>query len=197
MNSHELFQIKMAWLVAEEAGDTQAKLTLLHNYPDLQDALIDFVAAYHATSPAGSEPAILPITQRAMQHALEHIFKLQVPTLSAHTLRELRTGRGLTLMATARSLNLGVDVWKKFEDGLIELQSLGERQLSRLATFFQITSEQFGNLLNQSQPTIGMNRRQTAEAARHEQQGSSRQSFSEALAKSTMSSKEKQIWLEQ
>src|SRR5581483_1197711 len=138
MNSKQLQQIKMAWLAAEEAGDTQTKLALLRDHPDLQDALIDFAAAYHVTSPAGAEPEILPLSRRAMQSALKRVFEAQQVAVAAGNLRELRTQRGLSLVETARGLSLGIDVWKKFEDGLIELTSLGERQLHRLATFFQI-----------------------------------------------------------
>src|SRR5581483_2970773 len=177
MNSKQLQQIKMAWLAAEEAGDMQTKLALLRDHPDLQDALIDFAAAYHVTSPAGAEPEILPLSRRAMQSALKRVFEAQQVAVAAGNLRELRTQRGLSLVETARGLSLGIDVWKKFEDGLIELTSLGERQLHRLATFFQITGEQFGTLLNGSQPAFTLNRRQTAEAARREQQSAARQSF--------------------
>jgi len=197
MAHNELQQIKLAWLAAEEAGDTQTKLALLRDHPDLQDALIDFVAAYHVTSPAGVEPAILPVTQRAMQSALSRVFAPQTVPVPAASLRELRTLRGLSLAEAARGLRLGIDVWKKFEDGLIELSSLGERQLGRLATFFQVTGEQFGMLLTGSQPAFAINRRQTAEAAHQaEQQLTPRQSFSEALARSTMSAEDKQEWLE-
>ncbi len=196
MNSKQLQQIKMAWLAAEEAGDTQTKLALLRDHPDLQDALIDFAAAYHVTSPAGAEPEILPLSRRAMQSALKRVFEAQQVAVAAGNLRELRTQRGLSLVETARGLSLGIDVWKKFEDGLIELTSLGERQLHRLATFFQITGEQFGTLLNGSQPAFTLNRRQTAEAARREQQSAARQSFAEALEKSTMAVEDKRSWLE-
>ncbi len=195
MNSKQLQQIKMAWLAAEEAGDMQTKLALLRDHPDLQDALIDFAAAYHITSPAGAEPEILPLSRRAMQSALRRVFEPQPVAVTASNLRELRTQRGLSLVETARGLRLSIDVWKKFEDGLIELTSLGERQLGRLAAFFQITGEQFGSLLSGSQPAFTLNRRQTAEAARREQQGSAKQSFAEALEKSTMASEDKQDWL--
>ncbi len=80
---------------------------------------------------------------------------------------------------------------------MIELASLGERQVSRLAVFFQVTNEQFSTLLNQSQPTFTLNRRQTVQAARQEQQDATRQSFAEALEKSTMPSEDKALWLEQ
>lgn len=197
MAHNELQQIKLAWLAAEEAGDTQTKLALLRDHPDLQDALIDFVAAYHVTSPAGVEPAILPMTQRAMQSALSRVFVPQAVAVPAASLRELRTLRGLSLAEAARGLRLGIDVWKKFEDGLIELSSLGERQLGRLAAFFQVTGEQFGALLTSSQPAFAINRRQTAEAAHQaEQQPTPGQSFAEALARSTMSAEDKQEWLE-
>jgi hypothetical protein len=197
MYSNELQQIKLAWLAAEEAGDTQIKLALLRDHPDLQDALIDFAAAYHVTSPAGAEPEVLPLTRRAMQSALSRVFAPQPVAVPAASLRELRSLRGLNLVETARGLRLGIDVWKKFEDGLIELSSLGERQLGRLAAFFQVTGEQFGTLLNGSQPAFAINRRQTTQAARQgEQQGTSKQSFAEALAKSTMLPEDKQEWLE-
>jgi transcriptional regulator with XRE-family HTH domain len=196
MNSNELQQIKLAWLAAEEAGDTQSKLTLLRDHPDLQEALIDFIAAYHITSPAGAEPEVLPLSRRATQSALKRVFAPQPVAVPAASLRELRGFRGLSLVETARGLRLGIDVWKKFEDGLIELSSLGERQLARLAAFFQVTGEQFGSLLNQSQPAFTLNRRQTAEAARQEQQGPGKQSFAEALEKSSMPSEDKTEWLE-
>lgn len=196
MNMQELHQIKMAWLAAEEAGDTSLKLALLRDYPDLQDQLIEFVAAYHVTSQAGAEPEILPMTQRAMQSALERTFAPQTQPLPVANLRELRTSRGLSLSAAARGLHLGLDVWKKFEDGLIELSSLGERQLARLAAFFQVNSEQFGAMLTHSQPSLVVHRRQTAAAAKHEQQHAQKQRFAEALAKSTMSPAEQRAWLE-
>lgn len=195
MNMQELQQIKMAWLAAEEAGDTPTKLALLRDHPDLQEELIDFVAAYHVTSPAGTEPGTLPMTRRAMQSALARVFQPQTVAVPAASLRELRSGQGLSLVEAARGLRLGVDVWKKFEDGLIELSSLGERQLTRLATFFKVTGEQFATMLNQSQPALTINRRQTAEAAAR-QQHLPRQSFTEALEKSTMSAEDKQAWLE-
>ena len=199
MNKNELQQLKMAWLAAEEAGDTSTKLALLRDHPDLQDALIDFAAAYHITGPAGAEPEILPLTRRAMQSALKRIFAPQpvAEPVAAASLRELRSRRGLSLAEAARGLRLGIDVWKKFEDGLIEMTSLGEHQLARLATFFQVTGEQFGTLLNASQPAFTLNRRQTAEAARKNQQGTSKQPFSDALEKSTMSPEDKALWLEQ
>jgi transcriptional regulator with XRE-family HTH domain len=197
MNGKQLQQIKMAWLAAEEAGDTQTKLALLRDYPDLQDVLVDFAAAYHITSPAGAEPEILPLSLRAMHSALKRVFDTQPVAASASNLRELRSQRGLSLVETARGLKLGIDVWKKFEDGLIELTSLGERQLARLATFFQVTGDQFGTLLDGSQPAFTLNRRQTAEAARREQQSLARQSFAQALEKSTMAPEDRQAWLEE
>ncbi len=194
MNKYELQQIKLAWLAAEEAGDTQAKLALLRDHPDLQDELIDFIAAYHVTSPAGAEAETLPMTKRAIRTALGRLFPRQEATLPATNLRELRSQRGLSLAAAARGLRLGVDVWKKFEDGLIELTSLGEHQLQRLATYFQISGDQFAAMLTSSQPAFTLNRRQTAAAAKKTEQSVSKQSFAEALAKSTMSPEDKQVW---
>lgn len=196
MRKKELQEIKMAWLAAEEAGDTQTKLALLRDYPDMQDALIDFAAAYHITSPAGAEPTILPLSRRAAQSALQRVFTPKMEVVPAASLRELRTQCGLSLVEAARGLRLGIDVWKKFEDGLVELASLSERQMGRLAAFFQVSSEQFSTLLHQSQPAFVLNRRQTAEAARQDQQFTSKQSFVEALKKSTMSVEDKQSWLD-
>jgi transcriptional regulator with XRE-family HTH domain len=191
MNTSELQQLKMAWLAAEEAGDKQAQVALLGDHPDVQDALIDFIAAYHVTAPV-EETSVLPLTQRAYVTALERVFG---DTLVAANLRELRTKRGLSLVQAARGLRLGVDVWKKFEDGVIELVSLSERQLERLAQFFEVSGEQFGRLLTSSQTVMTLNRRQTARAARSSEQVSKKQSFSEAIEKSTMSKEEKKDWL--
>lgn len=197
MNTYELQQLKMAWLIAEEAGDKQAQLALLREHPDIQAALIDFIAAYHATDVEGPDiqhTPLLPLTQRACQTALERVFGNS--TVAAN-LRELRMLRGLTLVKAARGLQLGVDVWKKFEDGAIELVSLSQRQLERLARFFQISAEQFGLILNNSQPALTLDRRQTGSAARSKQQGPKKQSFAEAIEKSTMTAEEKKVWLEE
>jgi hypothetical protein len=86
-------------------------------------------------------------------------------------------------------------VWKKFEDGVIELISLSERQLVRLANFFHVSTEQFSNMLNNSQPVLTLDRRQTAQAARNTLNRQKKQSFAEAIKKSTMSKEEKKEWL--
>ena len=195
MNTNQLQQIKMAWLAAEEAGDKQAQFALLRDHPDVQDALVDFIAAYHITDPAGSEAPLLPLTQRAYHTALERVFNDQAVATQAANLRDLRAHQGLSMVQAASGLRLGVDVWKKFEDGMIELASLSERQLNRLAQFFHVTAEQFGKILLTSQPVITLNRRQTVQAARS-QQHPQKQSFSEALQKSTMSKEEKEMWLD-
>lgn len=199
MNNLELQQLKMAWIAARESGNTQAQIQLLHDHPEAQEALSDFIVAYAATSRADTQEAaattaLLPLTQRAMQTALGRVFDNQ---LAAPNLTELRTRRGLSLLSTARGLRLGADVWKKFEQGAIELVSLSERQLERLATFFDVSAEQFGLILNNSQPQMTINRRQNAGAARSEQQSPKKQSFAEALAKSSMSREEKKMWLEE
>ncbi|HLI05401.1 MAG TPA: helix-turn-helix transcriptional regulator [Ktedonobacteraceae bacterium] len=198
MNTRELQQLKMAWLAAKEAGDTQAQVNLLLNHPEAQAALIDFIAGYAATAieQGQAEEDLLPLTQRAYQTALERVFDTQME-VAATNLRELRARRGLTLVNAARGLRLGVDVWKKFEDGAIELASLSQRQLERLASFFQVGAEQFGTLLTNSQPALTLNRRQTDEAARQqEKQGQKKQSFAEAIEKSSMTKQEKKLWLE-
>ena len=55
MNSLELQQLKMAWIAAREAGNTQTQVQLLHDYPEAQEALSDFIVAYAATSRADTE----------------------------------------------------------------------------------------------------------------------------------------------
>ena len=195
MNNDELQQLKMAWLAAEEAGDKDRQLALLRDYPDAQEPLIDFIAAYHITEP-GEENAqqveILPLTRRAFATTLERIFS---PSMAQGGLRQLREEVGLSLVETAHGLRLGIDVWKKFEDGVIELVSLSERQLVRLADFFHVGVEQFGNMLNNSQPIPTLDRRQTAQAARNTLNKQKKQSFAEAVKKSTMSKEEKKEWL--
>jgi transcriptional regulator with XRE-family HTH domain len=195
MDNNELQLIKMAWLSAEEAGDKQRQLALLRDHPEAQEALIDFIAAYHITEPGepdAQQATLLPLTQRAYVTALERVFG---PSLMPADLRQLRVQTGLSLAEAARRLHLGIDVWKKFEDGVIELVSLSERQLKRLANFFQVSAEQFGNMLNSSQPVLTINRRQTAQAARSTPVRRNKQSFAEAIEKSTMSEEEKQEWL--
>ena len=195
MNNDELQQLKVAWLAAEEAGDKDRQLALLRDHPDAQEPLIDFIAAYHITEP-GEENAqqveILPLTQRALATTLERVFS---PSLAQGGLRQLREQTGLSLVETARGLHLGIDVWKKFEDGVIELVSLSERQLVRLANFFHVGVEQLGNMLNNSQPIPTLDRRQTAQAARNTLNKQKKQSFAEAVKKSTMSREEKKEWL--
>jgi len=196
MNTYELQQLKMAWIAAKEAGDTHAQALILRDHPEAQAALADFIAAYAFTNlndADTSEQTLLPLTQRAMQTALTRIFEKQA---TATTLQELRTQQGLSMVNAARGLRLSVDVWKKFESGAIELVSLSEKQLARLADFFQLSSEQFGRLLNNSQPAFTLNRRQTGQAARQEQQSPKKQTFAEAITKSTMTKEEKHFWLD-
>lgn len=195
MNNNELQHLKMAWLAAEEARDQQTQLTLLRDHPDAQEALIDFIAAYRITEPDEANAQqfdLLPLTHRAYATALERVFG---PAMASADLRQLRVQKGLSLVEAARGLHLGVDVWKKFEDGVIELVSLSERQLARLAHFFQVSAEQFGNMLSNSQPVLTLDRRQTAQAARSTSNIRKKQSFSEAIKKSTMLKEEKKEWL--
>jgi transcriptional regulator with XRE-family HTH domain len=198
MNMQKLQELKMAWLAAKEAGDTQAQFVLLRDHPEAHEALIDFIAAYHATegiAPDSTAAMILPVTQRALQTALQHVFARR--PVAATNLRELRTARGLSLVNAAKGLRLGLDVWRKFEDGAIELVSLSERQLERLAQFFQVSSAQFGTLLNSSQPLAVLNRRQRGLAPAEHQHGAKKQSFAEAIHKSSMREEEKEEWLEE
>jgi transcriptional regulator with XRE-family HTH domain len=196
MNTTELQQLKMAWIAAKESGDTQTQITLLRDHPEAQAALIDFIAAYHATNreeAVAQETSLLPMTQRAAQTALERIFDRQAV---ASSLQELRTKHGLSMVNAARGLRLSVDVWKKFESGAIELLSLSESQLARLASFFQVTADQFGAMMNNSQPSLTLNRRQTSSAARSAQQSPKKQGFAEAIEKSAMTKEEKRYWVE-
>ncbi len=197
MNNNELQHLKMAWLTAEEAGDEHTQLALLRDHPEAQEALIDFIAAYRITEPgqAGAQQAtLLPLTQRAYTTALERVFG---SSLMPADLRQMRVQKGLSLAEAARRLHLSTDVWKKFEDGVIELVSLSERQLARLTQFFQVSAEQFGSMLNSSQPAFTLNRRQTAQAARGTANKPKKQSFAEAIEKSTMTQEEKEEWLAQ
>lgn len=202
MVNRELQQLKMAWLAAEEAGDRHAQVALLRDHPEAQDELVDFIAAYRMSGPAGSETAPLPMTQRAIATALDRVFAPQgAARVDAEDLRDLRAKQGLSLVQAARGLRLGVDVWKKFEDGLIDLVSLSERQLARLAQFFHVSADQFSGLLLQSQPIPTLDRRQTAQAAQaastsqKAQQAPAKQSFAEAIEKSAMSQEERAEWL--
>ena len=195
MKTSELQQLKMAWLAAKDNGDTQAQIILLRDHPEAQAALIDFIAAYHATAIEETdalETVPLPLAQRAAQAALERVFDRQT---AATSLQELRVQRGFSMVNAARGLRLSVDVWKKFESGAIELLSLSELQLARLASFFHVSVEQFGAMLNNSQPALTLNRRQTGTAARSKQQSPKKQSFAEAIEKSAMTGEEKRYWL--
>ncbi len=194
MNTIDLQHIKMAWLAAEDSGDRAAQIALLRDYPDAQDELTDFIATYHITETAPAESkALLPLTERAAQTAMQRVFGSPLATAD---LRSLRARKGLSLTQAARGLRLGADVWKKFEDGVIDLLSLSERQLGRLAQFFQVSAEEFSTLLLSSSPVPTLNRRQTAQAAHESQQQPARkQSLAEAIEKSSMTKAEKKEWL--
>jgi transcriptional regulator with XRE-family HTH domain len=196
MNTPELQRLKMAWLAAKEAGDTQTQFSLLRDHPGEQAALIDFIAAYHATGgakPVAEDTPLLALTQRAYQKALERVF---APQVAIANLGELRKQRNLSKVDAAKGLRLSVDVWNKFEEGAIELVSLSQRQMERLATFFQVSIDQFSNLLSNSQPAVTLNRRQTGEASRKEQQAPKKQSLAAAIARSTMSKEDQRFWLD-
>lgn len=198
MHTPEIQQLKMAWLAAKEAGDTQTQMRLLRDHPEQQAELIDFIAAYTATAGAETAEPLLPLTQRALQSALNRVFasEMAATQVTVTSLSELRKSRQFSKLAVAKGLRLSLDVWEKFEAGAIELVSLSQRQLERLAQFFQVSTEQFGTLLSNSQPTFTLNRRQTREGAHSEQQGPRKQSFAEAIAHSTMSKEDKRFWIE-
>jgi transcriptional regulator with XRE-family HTH domain len=196
MNTPELQQLKLAWLSAKEAGDTQEQMRLLRDHPAEQEALADFIAAYYAsggTRTIDEDAPVLPLTQRAMQQVLARVLE---PAAHVATLAELRKSRQLSKVSAAQGLRLSVDVWNKFESGAIELSSLTQRQLARLAQFFQVGIEQFATLLNNSQPAISMNRRQSRTGAQKEQ-GPQKQSFADALERSTMSEEDRRYWTEE
>lgn len=192
-----LQELKMAWLAAREAGDAQAQLQILREHPTAQAELTDFIAGYYATT-ADEEleenVTILPLTQRALQSALQRVL---VPQAATATLVELRKSRNLKKVDVAKALRLSVDVWNKFEAGAIEVASLSQRQLERLAGYFQLSLDQFSALLGNSQPALTYNRRQTSQAARKQEQGPQKQSFAEAIARSSMSREDQAFWLEQ
>ena len=195
MNNEELQQLKMAWLAAEDEGETERQLALLRDHPNEQESLIDFIAAYHITEPVeenSQQIEILPLTQRALVSSLERVLS---HSMVHDGLRQMREQMGLSLVETARGLRLGIDVWKKFEDGVIEFVSLSERQLERLTNFFHVGAEQFGSMLNNSQPVSTLDRRQTARAARSTLSQQKKQSFADAVKKSSMSKEEKKEWL--
>ena len=202
----ELQRLKMAWLAAEESGDKQEQIALIRNLstqPGVQAELVDFIAAYYATSTYEDEP-LLALTQRANATALERVMgattaQVSTSSTSIATLSELRKARNMTKQAAARGLRLSADVWEQFERGAIELASLSQRQLERLAGFFQISSEQFGSLLTDSSPTFVLNRRQTRKGVQQSSQEEAsepkKQSFKRIIARSTMSEEDKQFWL--
>jgi len=200
MNTSELQRLKMAWLAARETGDTTTQIQLLRDHPDEQNALIDFIAAYHAT---GGDKAIdetaplLPSTEKALQTALNRVFTTKTqPQTAFATLSELRQSQQLKKADVARGLRLSLDVWNKFENGAIELASLSKRQVERLAQFFQISIDQFSTLLSGSQPAKTLNYRQTSEAA-GKRQGPRKQTFADAIARSTMAAQDKAFWLDE
>ncbi len=189
-NTAKLQALKMAWVTAKEAGDAQEQLRLLRDNPSEKDELITFIAAYAATKGHDEEEPLM-LTQRAIATALDRVFVS--PQVVPATLVELRQQRKLTKSAVAKALRLSMDVWQLFEDGTIELVSLSQRQLDRFTQFFQVTGEQFGSMLTNSQPSLGMNRRQTKVGA---QQEAKKVSFKQAVVRSTMSQEDKKFWNE-
>jgi DNA-binding transcriptional regulator YiaG len=199
MNTSELQHLKMAWLTAKDAGDTTTQIQLLRDHPDEQDALIDFIAAYHAMGGGETIDETIPLqanTQQALQTALNRVFETETrPQVSFATLSELRQSQQLKKADVARGLRLSLDVWNKFENGAIELASLSKRQIEHLAQFFCVSSGQFATLLNSSRPATTLNYRQTRQAA-EKQQGPQKQTFADAIGRSTMSAQDKAFWLE-
>ena len=111
MSTFDLQHLKMAWIAAKEAGDTMTQMQILRDHPDQQDALIDFIAAYHAMG--GNEvidetTPLLTGTQQALQTALNRVFEAETqPPLAFGTLSELRQSQHLKKADVAKSLRLG------------------------------------------------------------------------------------------
>ncbi len=210
MTKEELQQLKMAWLAARDAGDTQQQLSIFKHYPDHQGELIDFIAAYHASGAmqgaqadvAGAteieeqSPALELLTQRALQRAMQQVF---TPQMAVKTIAELRKATHQHKLAIAQGLRLSMGMWEKIERGTIQLSSLSQRQLERLADFFQISAEQFATLLGNSYPVDPVYRRQTREASRtmqHRTDKTSAENFADAIQHSDMPEEDKRFWLE-
>jgi transcriptional regulator with XRE-family HTH domain len=206
MTKEELQRLKIAWLAARDAGDTQQQLHILQDHPDYQNDLIDFIAAYHASGGAQADvaemaeeqsPALELLAQRALRRAMQQVFP---PSLTVKTLAELRKAANLRKTAVASGLRLSMSVWDKLERGAIAASSLSQRQLERLATFFQISAEQFATLLDNSRPLDPVYRRQTRTAARNMQHKSAQaggENFADAINKSDMTEEDKRFWQEE
>jgi transcriptional regulator with XRE-family HTH domain len=206
MTKEELQRLKIAWLAARDAGDAQQQLHILQDHPDYQNDLIDFIAAYHASGGAQADvaeiveeqnPALELLTQRALRRAMQRVFS---PSLTVKTLAELRKAANLRKTAVASGLRLSMSVWDKLERGAIAASSLSQRQLERLAAFFQISAEQFATLLDNSRPLDPVYRRQTRTAARNMQHKSAQaggENFADAINKSDMTEEDKRFWQEE
>lgn len=196
MSTVELQQLKMAWLDAKERGDTQTQLLLLRDHPEHELALIDFIAAYHASNSITIEQEdvlLSQMTQRALRTALNRVFPA---TVKAANLVELRKLRGFDKAGVAKALHLSLGVWQKFENGAIQLSSLNQRQLEHLAQVFQVSIEQFSALLTSSQPSMAPTLyRRTKQAARSGQQAK-QERFADVISRSDMSKEDKKFWLE-
>src|SRR5438093_904149 len=120
----EIQQLKMAWLAAKEAGDTQTQMRLLRDHREQQTELIDFIAAYAATAGSDKAEPLLPLTQRAVQTALDRVFTPEkvAAEVMALNLGELRKSRQLSKLAVAKGLRLSLDVWEKFEARAIDMK---------------------------------------------------------------------------
>lgn len=109
------------------------------------------------------------------------------------SLPPLRKRHGLTKIETAERLGLSVDVWQKFEQGIIQSESLERHQLARLARFFLVSEDRFRSLLNASrEDSVASCHRRSVSP--HPIQMAQRQSFATALARSTMGSEAKKRW---
>ena len=105
-------------------------------------------------------------------------------------LTQLRLERGWSKVDAARALRLGTDVWDKFEQGVIQPDSLTRGQVAQLAGCFAVSATLFLTLLKQSHPQPpGVCQRWGATPGTP-----AVQSIVLALERSTMPPQEKRFW---
>ncbi len=194
MNTHDLQQLKLAWLAAQEAGDAHVQHQLLLDHPQQQQELIDFIATYYASGGVTLDiqdeqsSALTVMAQRATQAALVRVF-------AAQTVTELRKSRNLSKREASQGLRLAMNIWDKFESGTIRATSLSRAQLQRLAQFFQVSMQQFATALENSGPVAAAYRRQTIQGASTPGPQVGSEDFAEVIEHSTMTREDKQFWL--
>jgi transcriptional regulator with XRE-family HTH domain len=161
IDARELTRLKRELVAARAVGEEGALARLLHAWPAYVAELTEFAAALAATaSYEREEPtaATMALAERARARALAAVFPAvaaaPVPaamtapaTVAAGarmgaTLAALRRARGLSLIAVARGLGLGVDVLQGIETGLIRAASIPESFARALGEALDVTAEQ-------------------------------------------------------